>query len=170
MLAVIPLWDRCVPRTVLKHWQSWLSRDNHMTITWLSHDNHMTITWLFESVVILQVWPGNTTFPDFTHPAIGTYWSEQLASFHENISFDGLWIDMNEPSNFIPGSTEGCPVSTYNSPPFLPGRCCMYTCKYVHTYVSMYYVCMYVCMYVYMYVCMYVCRYVCVHVCIYVST
>ena len=170
MLPVIPLWDRYVPRTVLKCWQSWLSHDNHMTIkwqsgifvtnasshpivgqcwqlwlAWQSHDSHMTVTWqshtchmTVESVVILQVWPGNTTFPDFTHPAIGTYWSQQLASFRENISFDGLWIDMNEPSNFIPGSTEGCPDSVYNSPPFLPGRCCMNTCKYVHTYVCIY--------------------------------
>ena len=106
---------------VLHAWHmtgTWVLHAWYMTFTWLSHDCHMTV----ESVIVLQVWPGNTTFPDFTHPAIGTYWSRQLASFHGNISFDGLWIDMNEPSNFIPGSTEGCPRSTYNSPPFLPGR------------------------------------------------
>jgi len=68
----------------------------------------------------IQVWPGNTTFPDFTNPSIEMYWEEQLAAFHQSIGFDGLWIDMNEPSNFVPGSLVGCPDSTYNSPPFLP--------------------------------------------------
>ena len=39
-----------------------------------------------------------------------------------------LWFlsnlqDMNEPSNFVSGSITGCPSnSTYNKPPFLPGK------------------------------------------------
>ena len=28
---------------------------------------------------------------------------------------------MNEPSNFVAGSVEGCPNSSLNTPPFLPG-------------------------------------------------
>ncbi|XP_019853735.1 PREDICTED: lysosomal alpha-glucosidase-like [Amphimedon queenslandica] len=67
-----------------------------------------------------MVWPGITAYPDFTNPATESYWLEALTQFHDNISFDGLWIDMNEPSNFIPGSIYGCSNSTLNNPPYLP--------------------------------------------------
>ena len=79
-----------------------------------------------------QVWPGITAYPDFTNPATTSYWLQQLTNFHDNISFDGLWIDMNEPSNFIPGSVYGCPNSTLNEPPFLPGesQCTVATVTY----------------------------------------
>lgn len=67
------------------------------------------------------VWPGATVFPDFTHPNTTKWWSDQAARFHAAIPFDGLWIDMNEPSNFVDGSVKGCPAnSTYDSPPYTP--------------------------------------------------
>ena len=45
--------------------------------------------------------------------------------FHDTIKYDGIWIDMNEPSSFVSGSTDGCYNNTYNYPPYLPdiGRC-----------------------------------------------
>ena len=63
-----------------------------------------------------------TAYPDFTNPATEQYWLNQIINFHNNISFNGLWIDMNEPSNFIPGSIDGCPNSTFNTPPYLPSK------------------------------------------------
>lgn len=44
-----------------------------------------------------------------------------LKSLHDQVPFDGAWIDMNEPSNFLSGSTTGCPKSDLESPPYLPG-------------------------------------------------
>ncbi|GMG16776.1 unnamed protein product [Phytophthora fragariaefolia] len=52
-----------------------------------------------------QVWPGPTVFPDFFHPKAKSYWGEQIQLMHNNFSFDGLWIDMNELANFCPGTT-----------------------------------------------------------------
>eukprot|EP00112_Aurelia_sp_Birch-Aquarium-sp1_P012332 Seg2594.1 transcript_id=Seg2594.1/GoldUCD/mRNA.D3Y31 product="Lysosomal alpha-glucosidase" protein_id=Seg2594.1/GoldUCD/D3Y31 len=67
-----------------------------------------------------KVWPGLTVYPDFFHPNAQKYWTEEISKFHQLFAFDGLWIDMNEPSNFVYGSTNGCPKSSYNSPPYVP--------------------------------------------------
>ncbi|GAQ89474.1 Glycoside hydrolase [Klebsormidium nitens] len=48
-----------------------------------------------------QVWPGPVHYPDFVmHPGTVDYWEKQLAAFHQVVPYDGLWIDMNEASNF----------------------------------------------------------------------
>lgn len=63
-----------------------------------------------------QVWPGPTYFPDFFHPAAQNYWTEQLRSFHDMVPVDGIWIDMNEVSNFC--NVDGRGQVCYN-----PGNC-----------------------------------------------
>ncbi|KAG7383804.1 hypothetical protein PHYPSEUDO_003287 [Phytophthora pseudosyringae] len=43
---------------------------------------------------------GWAVFVDFFHPEASHYWHEQLAKFHKYVMpFDGLWLDMNEPSS-----------------------------------------------------------------------
>ena len=66
------------------------------------------------------VWPGRTVFPDFSHPDAPSYWLKQLKSYHDQVPFDGVWIDMNEPSNLVSGSTSGCPSSKYDKPVYMP--------------------------------------------------
>ncbi|XP_064607330.1 maltase-glucoamylase-like [Liolophura sinensis] len=47
------------------------------------------------------VWPkGKTVFPDFLNPKARDVWKQLIAEQHKILEFDGLWIDMNEPSNF----------------------------------------------------------------------
>nr|CAD7395420.1 unnamed protein product [Timema cristinae] len=73
-------------------------------------------------------------WPDFTHPDSITYWKEMLQSMYDLFEFDGAWInreevstnvtcrqDMNEPSNFLDGSSTGCADNSLNNPPFTPG-------------------------------------------------
>ncbi|GAM26305.1 hypothetical protein SAMD00019534_094800, partial [Acytostelium subglobosum LB1] len=73
------------------------------------------------------VWPGSTIFPDFFNPNIQDFWYVQLEKFHQTVPFDGVWIDMNEVSNFCSGncapvSQSGDQVGSYpNNPPYLPG-------------------------------------------------
>lgn len=43
-----------------------------------------------------------------------------LKSLHDQIAFDGAWIDMNDPSNFLSGSFSGCPNSPLEKPPYTP--------------------------------------------------
>jgi len=52
-----------------------------------------------------QVWPGPVNFPDFLNPKSVNYWTQQIQNFHNKINFDGVWIDMNEVSNFC--NTDG---------------------------------------------------------------
>ncbi|KAJ8974175.1 hypothetical protein NQ317_004852 [Molorchus minor] len=74
-----------------------------------------------EQPFIGKVWNSESTvWPDFTHPNTVDYWTSMLKNLHKEIPFDGAWIDMNEPSNFLSGSFDGCPKSTLESPPYLP--------------------------------------------------
>ena len=62
---------------------------------------------------VAQVWPGATHFPDFLSEAGVQYWAEQLQDFHKLAEYDGLWIDMNEASNFCTG--EVCHLPSGNA-------------------------------------------------------
>ncbi|KAJ6469014.1 alpha-glucosidase [Mycena vitilis] len=49
------------------------------------------------------VWPGVTVYPDWFHPKIQDYWSNEFDLFYNpetGLDIDGAWIDMNEPSSF----------------------------------------------------------------------
>ncbi|XP_051569666.1 lysosomal alpha-glucosidase isoform X1 [Myxocyprinus asiaticus] len=72
-------------------------------------------------ILIGKVWPGPTAFPDFTNPTTKDWWMDCIRSFHYKVPVDGLWIDMNEPSNFVQGSVEGCPDTKLEKPPYTPG-------------------------------------------------
>ncbi|CAF3413214.1 unnamed protein product [Rotaria socialis] len=67
-----------------------------------------------------KVWPGLTVFPDFTNASTIEWWTNNAATFHDIIPFDGIWIDMNEPSNLIDGSYDGCTNNSLDKPPFVP--------------------------------------------------
>ena len=51
----------------------------------------------------MQVWPGAVHFPDFINPKGEQWWQDMIADFYEKVPFDGLWVDMNEASNFCTG-------------------------------------------------------------------
>ncbi|PBP23596.1 glycoside hydrolase family 31 protein [Diplocarpon rosae] len=81
------------------------------------------------SLYIGSVWPGYTVFPDWIGSVLnGTgafaWWKNEMTLWHQNIAFDGIWIDMSEVSSFCVGSC-GSNNLTLNPvhPPFsLPGE------------------------------------------------
>ncbi|RDD42442.1 Sucrase-isomaltase, intestinal [Trichoplax sp. H2] len=71
--------------------------------------------------LIGKVWPrGNATFPDYFNPRAEKWWTDLIVNFHNELAFDGIWIDMNEPANFVLGSVNGCPNNTWNHAPYKP--------------------------------------------------
>ncbi|VDI02413.1 lysosomal alpha-glucosidase [Mytilus galloprovincialis] len=70
--------------------------------------------------LIGKVWPGDVVFPDFTNNRSFDYWTQFVKSFHDKVQFDGMWIDMNEISNFVAGSINSCPKNSIEDPPYVP--------------------------------------------------
>ena len=46
-----------------------------------------------------KVWPKKTVFPDFFNPNIDKIWDKGLNDYYDIIKYDGIWLDMNEPSH-----------------------------------------------------------------------
>jgi alpha-glucosidase (family GH31 glycosyl hydrolase) len=94
------------------------------------------------------VWPGFTAWTDYYHPNADRYWETQLKGFLNTVPVDGttvstarvsvcvcggacgllphfrstgIWVDMNEPSNFCDGECATPPVEqlgSLNTPPY----------------------------------------------------
>ncbi|KXN86234.1 putative alpha/beta-glucosidase agdC [Leucoagaricus sp. SymC.cos] len=49
------------------------------------------------------VWPGMTVWPDWFNPNVTEYWDNEFLDFYDpetGVDIDGVWIYMNEPTNF----------------------------------------------------------------------
>ncbi|KAF3698143.1 Maltase-glucoamylase, intestinal Maltase [Channa argus] len=80
--------------------------------------------WVTESdgktPVLGAVWPGETVFPDYTSQSCIEWWVNEYERFSKEVKHDALWIDMNEVTNFMKGSSKGCAINNLNYPPFTP--------------------------------------------------
>lgn len=102
-MRFIPIVDPGVPVAILNPWYSAYNEG-------LEQD--LFIKDITGEPYIGQVWPGPVHFPDFMHPAAQDYWTRQLTKFHDMAPFDGLWIDMDECSNFCGNSEQVCSNAT----------------------------------------------------------
>ncbi|KAM9216330.1 putative maltase-glucoamylase 2 [Dugong dugon] len=75
----------------------------------------------------VKLYRAHVAFPDFLRNSTVAWWKKEIQELYENpqepeksLKFDGLWLDMNEPSNFVDGSVSGCQDSILNNPPYMP--------------------------------------------------
>ncbi|XP_074859780.1 sucrase-isomaltase, intestinal isoform X2 [Carettochelys insculpta] len=75
----------------------------------------------------VKLYRAYAAFPDFFRNTTAQWWQREIREYHTNpnqpeksVKFDGLWIDMNEPSNFVHGAVEGCRDQELNNPPYMP--------------------------------------------------
>nr|XP_056702459.1 maltase-glucoamylase-like [Euleptes europaea] len=64
--------------------------------------------------------PGNSVYPDYFNPKTAEWWTNMCVEFQKVLPYDGIWLDMNEPSNFLNGQVPGCAHNNLNNPPFIP--------------------------------------------------
>ncbi|KAL7060401.1 hypothetical protein AAHC03_09720 [Spirometra sp. Aus1] len=68
-----------------------------------------------------RVWPGIAVYPDYAKQETVNWVYDGASKFHRDVPFDGLWIDMNEPSSFDDGSIGGCVWDNQlDHPPYQP--------------------------------------------------
>ncbi|NWR66177.1 MGA protein, partial [Bucorvus abyssinicus] len=77
----------------------------------------------------VKLYRAHAAFPDFFRNSTVDWWSREIAEVYSNphnasrsLKFDGLWIDMNEPSSFVNGAVGGCRNQELNFPPYLGWR------------------------------------------------
>ncbi|XP_052028801.1 putative maltase-glucoamylase-like protein FLJ16351 [Apodemus sylvaticus] len=75
----------------------------------------------------VKLYRAYVAFPDFLRTSTAAWWKNEIKELYSNslepqnsLKFDGLWIDMNEPSNFVDGAVGGCRSEILNKPPYMP--------------------------------------------------
>jgi len=53
--------------------------------------------------LISKVWPEKAVFVDWFNPKCLNVWHKGLNDLYAQAPFDGIWIDMNEPTTFVHG-------------------------------------------------------------------
>ncbi|KAK9822226.1 hypothetical protein WJX81_001471 [Elliptochloris bilobata] len=71
-----------------------------------------------------QLWPGTSHWPDFMNPVTVKWWGEQIEGVYKDLPMDGIWLDMNEVSNYCTGDVCSDPGGTYPRNDFV----CMLNC------------------------------------------
>ncbi|XP_075863963.1 lysosomal alpha-glucosidase-like [Microcebus murinus] len=68
-----------------------------------------------------KAWPpGYVVFADYTNPRTVRWWMQMCGEFKDILDYDGICIDMNEPTNFGTGQYPGCEKNSLNNPPYVP--------------------------------------------------
>ncbi|XP_054547898.1 probable maltase-glucoamylase 2 [Talpa occidentalis] len=75
----------------------------------------------------VKLYRAHVAFPDFLRKSTAAWWKKEIEELYKNpgkpeksLKFDGLWIDMNEPTNYVNGSVGGCRDEVLNKPPYMP--------------------------------------------------
>ena len=73
-----------------------------------------------DDILVGSVWPGDVYWVDFWHPGSEDFWGEMLELLYQQVNFSGIWLDMNELSNFCNGNCDPS-IPVFAELPYTPG-------------------------------------------------
>uniref|UniRef100_A0A8C5HXG7 alpha-glucosidase n=1 Tax=Gouania willdenowi TaxID=441366 RepID=A0A8C5HXG7_GOUWI len=114
-----PAFDRGIEADVFIKWPKNLSDDIVWGKVWPDFPN-VTVDESLDWET--QIYRSYTAFPDFFRERTAAWWLKEIKDFYENTTFDGLWIDMNEPASFVHGTVGGDCLGNelLEFPPYMP--------------------------------------------------
>jgi alpha-glucosidase len=71
----------------------------------------------YNNTLLAKVWPEVAVFVDWWNPKCMNMWSTGLKDLYDKVQYDGLWIDMNEPTTFNHGELDHSKVKTSTQTP-----------------------------------------------------
>ncbi len=85
--------------------------DNNPYYTMGNEDNTFIKSGIWRSEkynnnLVSKVWPNEAVFMDWFNKKCMNVWSKGLYDLYQQTKYDGLWIDMNEPTTFQHGETK----------------------------------------------------------------
>lgn len=117
-----PAFDRGIADDVFIRYPAALGRDIVWGKVWPDFPN-VTVNESLDWDTQVEIYRSYAAFPDFFKTQTAIWWHREIEDFYnKTMKFDGLWIDMNEPSNFVHGTVGGnCKgESIYDFPPYMP--------------------------------------------------
>uniref|UniRef100_A0A674BN20 Maltase n=1 Tax=Salmo trutta TaxID=8032 RepID=A0A674BN20_SALTR len=97
-------FDRGVEDDVFIKWPKELSNDIVWGKVWPDFPGvvvNESVDWDTQ----VEIYRSFAAFPDFFMNRTATWWHREISDFYtKTMKFDGLWIDMNEPSSFVHGT------------------------------------------------------------------
>ncbi|CAL8350989.1 unnamed protein product [Lota lota] len=116
-----PAFDRGVAKDVFIKWPKELSDNIVWGKVWPDRPDvqvNESLDWDTQ----VELYRAYTAFPDFFRNRTAEWWLQEIKDFYEIMKFDGLWIDMNEPSSFVHGTVGGKCLGSdlLENPPYMP--------------------------------------------------
>ncbi|KAK3881009.1 hypothetical protein Pcinc_014524 [Petrolisthes cinctipes] len=119
-VKVILIFDPAIATDLTSYPPAMHGRDSDVFVKWLSSD--LVPDDQCDGCgdyLVGRVWPGDTFYPDFFNPQTQQWWTKEVADFHKVVGFDGMWVDMNEPSSFGTNVYSiMCPQNQWDDPPY----------------------------------------------------
>uniref|UniRef100_A0A8D0AIN6 Maltase n=1 Tax=Sander lucioperca TaxID=283035 RepID=A0A8D0AIN6_SANLU len=116
-----PAFERGKAQDVFIKWPKNISDEIVWGKVWPDYPN-VTVDESLDWDTQIELYRAYTAFPDFFRNRTAAWWHQEIQDLYNNLKFDGLWIDMNEPSSFVHGTVGGkCHGNPLlENPPYMP--------------------------------------------------
>ncbi|XP_068440776.1 sucrase-isomaltase, intestinal isoform X2 [Clinocottus analis] len=116
-----PAFERGEAADVFIKWPKHISDEIVWGKVWPDFPN-VTVNESLDWDTQVEKYRAFTAFPDFFRAETAAWWQQEIQDFYNEMKFDGLWIDMNEPASFVHGTVGGNCLGNplLENPPYMP--------------------------------------------------